>query len=98
MPIDRKSPLPKEVHETVAKWMGQLTEELKTKFDLGFRPGVYFVYTVDKDELPDGVWVLFQPQTRLELAYSFVETSYEIMRKAIDSGIIERLEILRKHS
>ncbi len=96
MAVDRNAPLPKEIHEIVSQWMTELTEELKSKFDIGFRPGVYFVYTADKDGLPDGIWVLFQPKTPVELAYNLVEASYQTMSSFIDSGIIERLESLRK--
>lgn len=96
MPVDRNAPLPKEVHETVTRWMDELTEELRTKFDPGFRPGVYVLYTTDGDELPDGLWIVFPPTMPAEMAYSFMEAGYNTMRTFIESGIIERLKILRK--
>jgi hypothetical protein len=96
MPVDRNAPLPKEVHEIVMRRIGELTEELKTKFDLGFCPGVYILYTADGDGRTDGFWVLFSPTTPVELAYGFMEAGHETMRKFINSGIIERLKILRQ--
>ena len=96
MPVDRNAPLPKEVHETVTKRMVELTEELKTKFDVGFRPGVYIVYTADGEELPDGLWVLFSPKTEAQFAFGLIEAGYGTMRKFIQSGIRERSEIIRK--
>jgi hypothetical protein len=98
MPIDRKAILPQEVKETVRKRIDELTEELKTKFDLGFRPGVHVLYTVDGDELLDGLWVVFPPTMPAELAYSFMEAGHETMREFIESGIIDRLKILHKDS
>jgi hypothetical protein len=59
MPIDRNTILSKEAYEIVTKWMDELTEELKTKFDAEFRPEVYILHTVDGEGLPDGIWVLF---------------------------------------
>jgi hypothetical protein len=96
MSVDRNAPLPKEVHETVTRWMGELTEELKTKFDLGFRPGICVLHAADGDGLPDGFWIVFPPTMPAELAYSFMEAGHETMRKFIDSGIIERLKILHQ--
>ncbi len=81
MPVDRNAPLPKEVHETVTRRMDELTEELKTKFDPGFRPGVYILHAVDGAELPDGLWIVFPSEMPAELAFDFVEASYETMKK-----------------
>ena len=96
MPIDRKAILPQEVKETVRKRIDELTQELKAKFDVGFRAGVYVLYTVDGAELPDGLWVVFPPTMPAELAYSFMEAGHDTMRKFIESGIIERLKILHQ--
>ena len=83
------------------KRIGELTEELRIKYDLGFRPGVYTLYTVDGAELPDGLWIVFPQTMPAELAYGFMEAGHETMRKFIESGIIDRLKILhedRKHA
>jgi hypothetical protein len=96
MPVDHNAPLSTEVKETVRRRIAELTEELKTRFDVGFRSGVYILYTVDAAELPDGLWVLF-PTMPAELAYGFMEAGYKTMRKFIDSGIIERLKILHEY-
>jgi hypothetical protein len=60
--------------------------------------GVYILHTVDGAELPDGLWIVFPPEMPAELAYNFVGVGYETMKKFIDSGIIERLKILRKYN
>ena len=97
MPIDHGAPLPNEVKELVKKRIAELTEELQTKFDLGFRHGVYVLHTVDKAELPDGLWISFSPTMPPELAYRFMEAGHSTMKKFIDSGIIERLKILHEY-
>jgi hypothetical protein len=96
MPIDRNTILPKEAYETVAKWIDELTEELKTKFDAAFRSGVYVLHPVDGDGLPDGIWVLFQPKTSPELADGLLEAGHATMQNFIDAGLREKLESLRK--
>jgi hypothetical protein len=80
MPVDRNAPLPRAVYETVTQWIDRLTEELKTKFDLGIQPGVYIVHTVDENGIPDGIWVLFPPKTRAEMACSLVEAGHSTLR------------------
>jgi hypothetical protein len=96
MPVDRSAPLPKEVYETVTHWIEGLTEELKTKFDLGFQPGIYVVNTADKDGLPDGIWVLFPPNTPVELALGLVEAGHSTLENFMSAGLQEKLESLRK--
>jgi hypothetical protein len=96
MPIDRKATLPPEVMETVRKRIGELTEELQTKYDPGFRPGVYVLPAADSDGLPDGFWIVFPPTMPVELAYSFMEAGRDTMWKFIDSGIIDRIKTLHK--
>jgi hypothetical protein len=98
MTINRKSTLPPEVMETVRKRIDELTEELRTKYDPGFRPGVFVLPAVDRDELPDGFWIVFPPTMPAEMAFDYMEAGYETMRKFIDSGIIERLKILHKYN
>ncbi len=97
MPIDHSAPLPNEVKELVKKRIAELTEELQTKFDLGFRHGVYILHAVDKAELPDGLWISFSPTMPPGQAHDFLEAGYETMKKFIDSGIIERLKILHEY-
>jgi hypothetical protein len=82
----------------VRKWIAELTEELRTKYDLGFRPGIYVLPAADKDELPDGFWIVFPPTMPAELAYGFMEAGHETMRKFIESGTIERLRTLHKYN
>ena len=96
MPVDRNVPLPKEVYEIVTRRIGELTEELKTKFDTGFRSEICILYTADEGGLPDGLWLLFPPAMPPELACSFIEGGHAIMRRFIESGTIERLKILRQ--
>jgi hypothetical protein len=96
MPIDRKAMLPQDVKETVRKRIDELTEELKAKYDVGFRPGVYIVYTADGEELPDGLWVLFPQNTDAEFAFGLIEAGYGTMKKFIQSGILKRSEIIRR--
>ena len=98
MTVDRKASLPPEVMETVRKWIAELTEELRTKHDLGFRPGIYVLPAADKDELPDGFWIVFPPEMPVELASGFVEAGHETMRKFIESGIIDRLRIIHEYN
>jgi hypothetical protein len=96
MPVDRNAPLPREVYETVTQWIDGLTEELKTKFDFGFQPGVYIVHTADGDGLPDGIWVLFPKKTPAEMAYSLVESGHTTMQNFINAGLQEKIENLRQ--
>jgi hypothetical protein len=96
MTVDRKSTLPPEILETVRTRIAELNEELKAKFDVGFRQGVYITYTVDEAELPDGLWVVFPKTMPAELAYGFMEAGHYVMRTFINSGVIERLKILRQ--
>jgi hypothetical protein len=96
MPIDRESILPPEVMGTVRKRIGDLTEELKTKFDVGFRPGVYIPYTVDGTGLPDGIWVVFPPGTSAEFAHALIEAGYGTMQNFMDAGLQEKLESIRE--
>jgi hypothetical protein len=96
MSIDHTAILPQEVKELVRKRINEMTEELRTKYDPGFRPGVYVQPVADRDGLPDGFWIVFPPIMTAELAYSFMEAGHETMRKFIESGIIERLKVIRK--
>jgi hypothetical protein len=96
MPVDRTAPLPRDVYETVTKWMDELTEELKSKFDVGFRPGVYILHTADRDGLPDGIWVLFPPKTPPELADGLLEAGHATLQNFMKAGLREKLENLRK--
>jgi hypothetical protein len=96
MAVDRNAPLPKEVYETVTKWMDELTDELKDKFDFGFQPGVYIVHTTDGDELPDGIWVLFPKKTPVEMAYSLVEAGHNTLQNFMKDGLQEKLQSLRE--
>jgi hypothetical protein len=96
MPVDRNATLPKEVYETVTKCIDELTEELKTKFDVGFRAGVYTLYTADKDGFPDGVWVLFPPKTPPDLADGLLEAGHSTLQNFVKAGLREKLESIRK--
>jgi hypothetical protein len=96
MPVDRSAILPQEVRELIRKRINEMTEELRTKYDPGFRPGVYVLPAADRDGLPDGFWIVFPPTMPAELAYSFMEAGCDTMRKFIESGILERLKILRQ--
>jgi hypothetical protein len=96
MPVDRTAILPQEVKELIRKRIDEMTEELRTKYDPGFRPGVYVLPAADRDGLPDGFWIVFPPTMPAELAYSFMEGGRDMMRKFIESGTLKRLEILCK--
>jgi hypothetical protein len=96
MPVDRNATLPKEVYETITKWIDKLTEELKSKFDVGFRPGVYILHTADGDGLPDGIWVLFPPKTLPELADGLLEAGHASLQNFMKAGLREKLDGLRK--
>jgi hypothetical protein len=96
MPVDRNSPLPREAYEIVTKWIDELTEELKSKFDVGFRPGVYILHTADGDGLPDGIWVLFPNKTPVEMACSLVEAGHATLQNFMNAGLREKVESLRE--
>jgi hypothetical protein len=76
--------------------MDGLTEELNSKFDVGFRPGVYILHTADGDGLPDGIWVLFPPKTPPELADGFLEAGHATLQQFMKAGLREKLESLRE--
>jgi hypothetical protein len=97
MSIDHTAILPHEVKELVRKRINELTEELRAKYDPGFRPGIYVLPAADKDELTDGFWLVFPPEMPIELAHSFMEAGYETMERFIDSGIIGRLKTLHDY-
>jgi hypothetical protein len=96
MPVDRSAPLPKEVYQTVTQWIDGLTEELKTKFDFGFQPGIYIVHTTDENCLPDGIWVLFSPNTPAELALGLVEAGHCTLENFMTAGLKDKLESLHE--
>jgi hypothetical protein len=96
MPVDRNAILPEEIYETITKWMDELTKELKSKFDVGFRAGVYILHTVDGDGLPDGIWVLFPPKTPPELADGLLEAGHATLQSFMSAGLKEKLESLRE--
>jgi hypothetical protein len=96
MPVDRNAPLSREVYEIITKWIDELTEELRAKFDVGFSPGVYILHTVDGDSLPDGIWVLFPPKTPPELADGLLEAGHATLQNFMKAGLREKLETLRE--
>jgi len=75
--------------------MEKLTDELRTRSDDGFRPGLYVLYTVDQDELPDGVWVVFPPKTPVKLAHGLIEAGHSTMQKFADAGLEDELRNLQ---
>jgi hypothetical protein len=96
MPVDRNAPLSQEAKELVRKRIDELTEELKTKFDPGFRPGVYIPYTADGEGFPDGLWVVFPQNTSVEMAYSLIEAGHATMQNFMNAGLHEKLESIRE--
>jgi hypothetical protein len=98
MPVDRNAPLSQKAKELVRKRIDELSEELKTKFDPGFRPGVHIPYTDDREGLPDGLWVGFPQNTSVEMAYSLIEADHATLQNFMKDGLREKLESLRKTS
>jgi hypothetical protein len=77
--MDHNTTLPRGAYQTIIQSMTQLTEELQFRWDRRFRAGAYVVYTVGTDNLPEGLWVIFQHDTPAELACGLVDAAHMTM-------------------
>lgn len=79
MPIDLNKTIPRGPYQTIIQAMTQLTEELQVKWDQRFRTGAYVLYTVGRDNQPDGLWVILQQDTPAEIFCGLVDAAHMTM-------------------